>query len=205
MLRAALTLALFAAAGVSLVALTQAGTRERIAEVERQALLRNLHTVVDPSTHDNDPTMDLIEVQDLGLLGSEAPVTVYRARRAGAPVAAVLMPTAPDGYAGRIRLMVAVAYDGTIAGVRVLAHQETPGLGDLIDAKRSDWITRFSGRSLGDPRREDWKVKRDGGVFDQFTGATVTPRAVVKAVRNALEFFEAHRDELFAAPALAQR
>ena len=194
----ALVLAAFAAAGVFLVALTQAATRERVAEVERQSLLRNLHAVVSPEAHDNDPTTDTIEVRDPARLGTDSAVTVYRARRAGQPVAAILTPVAPDGYSGRIQLVVAVNYDGTVAGVRVLSHQETPGLGDLVEARRSDWITRFTGRSLSDPKAEQWKVQRDGGVFDQFTGATVTPRAVVKAVRNTLELFQARRDELFA-------
>jgi len=205
MVRSALILAAFAAAGVLLVALTEAGTRERVAEVERQTLLRNLHAVVSPEVHDNDPTTDTIEVRAPAQLGTESPVTVYRARRAGQPVALILTPVAPDGYAGRIQLMVAVNYDGSVAGVRVLSHQETPGLGDLIEQRRSDWITRFNGRSLTNPKPEQWKVKRDGGAFDQFTGATVTPRAVVKAVRNTLEFVQAHRDELFAEQPVASR
>jgi electron transport complex protein RnfG len=204
MLRAALVLAGFSAAGVALVALTQAGTRERIAEVERQVLLRNLHAVVSPDLHDNDPTRDVMEVLDPVRLGTDLPVTVYRARREGRPVAAILTPVAPDGYSGRIRLMVAVKHDGTLAGVRVLAHQETPGLGDYIEERRSDWITRFAGRSLTSPPPERWKVKRDGGDFDQFTGATITPRAVVKAVRNTLELFQARRDVLFTPPVVMQ-
>jgi len=204
MLRAALTLGLFAAVGVFLVALTHAGTRDRIAEVERQALLRNLHAVIRPEAHDNDPTADVIEVQDPLFLGAEGPVPVYRARLAGQPVAAILTPVAPDGYAGAIRLIVAVYYDGTVAGVRVLSHRETPGLGDLLEERRSPWITRFAGCSLGDPPAEQWKVKRDGGAFDQFTGATITPRSVVKAVRHTLEYVRAHRETLFApAPAAA--
>jgi electron transport complex protein RnfG len=202
MVSSAATLAVFAAAGVFLVALTQAGTRERIAQVERENLLRSLHAVVSPELHDNDPSADTVEVLDPPRLGTDEPVTVYRARREGRPVAAILTPVAPDGYSGRIQLMVAVHEDGRVAGVRVLSHHETPGLGDPIEIRRSDWITRFTGRSLRDPRPERWKVKRDGGVFDQFTGATITPRAVVKAVRHTLEFFEANRRELFAAPSL---
>jgi electron transport complex protein RnfG len=204
MLRAAVTLAGFSAVGVTLVALTQAGTRERIAEVERQVLLRHLHAVVSPDLHDNDPTRDVVEVHDPVRLGTDQPVTVYRARREGEPVAAILTPVAPDGYSGRIRLMIAVKQDGTLAGVRVLGHQETPGLGDAIEERRSPWITRFAGRSLTNPPRERWKVKRDGGDFDQLTGATITPRAVVKAVRNTLELFQAREDELFATPPVAK-
>ena len=198
MTRAAAVLAVFAAAGVLLIALTHAATRERIAEVERQALLHSLHAVVSPEAHDNDPVADMIEVREARLLGTEAPVPAYRARRAGAPVAVILTPVAPDGYAGSIKLMVAVNHDGTLAGVRVLAHRESPGLGDLVEERRSSWVTRFTGRSLADPAPDRWKVKKDGGAFDQFTGATITPRAVVKAVKNALEYFGSHRDELFA-------
>lgn len=199
MLRSAVALSVFAAAGVFLVALTHAGTRERIQEVERQALLKSLGAVVDPSAYDNELTADVIDVRDPALLGTGLPVTVYRARRDGRPVALVLTPVAPDGYAGSIRLMVGVLADGRIGGVRVLSHRETPGLGDLVEERRSDWITRFTGRSLDDPKPEQWRVRRDGGVFDQFTGATITPRAVVRAVRNTLEYVAAHREELFGA------
>jgi len=115
----------------------------------------------------------------------------------GWPVAAVFAPVAPDGYNGNIRLLVAVRLDGTLAGVRVLAHRETPGLGDNIEAERSDWILGFSGKSLQDPKADSWKVQRDGGVFDQFTGATITPRAVVKAVKNTLLYYQEHGQKLF--------
>ena len=130
-------------------------------------------------------------------LGTQQAVPVYRAFRNGEPVAALLTPVAPNGYSGEIRLLVGIYADGRVAGVRVLGHKETPGLGDAIEIERSDWITSFAGRSLGNPPLEDWKVKRDGGVFDQFTGATITPRAVVQAVRKTLLYFERHRDELF--------
>jgi electron transport complex protein RnfG len=193
----AVTLGLFATAGSGLVALTEQSTRARIAENERKALLETLYTIVDPADLDNDLLADTTRVGDPDLLGTRQPVTVYRARKQGKPVAAVLTPVAPDGYVGRINLLVGVRYDGTISGVRVLQHKETPGLGDGIDAKHSDWILSFDGRSLGNPTKEEWAVKRDGGVFDQFTGATITPRAVVTAVHKALMYFSAHRDGLF--------
>lgn len=198
MLRSAVALSVFAAAGVFLVALTHAGTRERIQEVEREALLKSLGAVVDPSAYDNELTADVIDVRDPALLGTGLPVTVYRARKDGRPVALVLTPVAPDGYAGSIRLMVGVLADGRIGGVRVLSHRETPGLGDLVEERRSDWITRFTGRSLDDPKPEQWRVRRDGGVFDQFTGATITPRSVVKAVKNALLYVRDKGDALYA-------
>ncbi len=198
MIRSALILGTFAVAGVAVVALSFDATHERIEENERAALLRSIHEVLRVKDYDNDIFTDSIRVRSPSLLGAESPVPVYRARMQGKPVAVVLTPVAPDGYNGNIRLIVGIYFDGTLGGVRVIAHQETPGLGDAIDERRSDWITRFAGLSLKNPPPEKWKVKRDGGVFDQFTGATITPRAVVGAVRRTLEYFKAHRDALFA-------
>ena len=191
-------LALFALVGTGLVALTHEATDERIAANQRAATLETLHELVPEARYDNDPVRDAITVTARQALGSAEPLTVYRARRDGEPVAAVLTVIAPDGYGGPIRLLVAINHDGTLAGVRVVNHSETPGLGDAIEIERSDWIEDFAGRSLGNPPREDWRVEKDGGVFDQFTGATITPRAVVAAVRRALTYFENHRRELFA-------
>lgn len=196
-LNAAKTLALFSVIGTGLVALVQAITQDRIAENQRQTLLHTLQILVPADSYDNDLLADAIEVGGQEL-GSARPVSIYRARKAGQPVAAVLAPSAPDGYSGEIRLLVAIKADGTLAGVRVLAHKETPGLGDPIDESKSDWILRFTGLSLGNPPHEQWKVKRDGGAFDQFTGATITPRAVVKSVRNALEYFAVYQAAIFA-------
>jgi electron transport complex protein RnfG len=188
---------LFAVIGAGLVAFTFDSTAEKIADNERRALLKSLNELVPEQRYDNDIFSDVVYVRNSELLGTSQPVPVYRARKDGWPVAAVLAPVAPDGYSGSIRLLVAVNLDGTLAGVRVVQHRETPGLGDAIEAERSDWILGFSGRSLSDPVPERWKVKRDGGEFDQFTGATITPRAVVKAVKEALLYFQAHRHELF--------
>ena len=124
---------------------------------------------------------------------------MYRARREGRPVAAVLTAVAPDGYNGAIRLLVGVRRDATVAGVRVVSHRETPGLGDFIEAEKSDWVAQFEDRSLGDPPAERWRVRRDGGAFEALTGATITPRAVVGAVRKALIYFRDRREALFAA------
>ncbi len=188
----------FAIIGSGMVAFTFDTTAEKIAENERRALLKSLNEVVPADRYDNDIFTDIVYVRDSELLGSREPVPVYRARRQGWPVAAVLAPLAPDGYNGTIRLLVAINLDGTLAGVRVVQHRETPGLGDGIEAERSDWILGFNGRSLRDPVPERWKVKRDGGAFDQFTGATITPRAVVKAVKDALLYFRLHGQTLFA-------
>ena len=195
---AAIVLALFAVVGTGMVATTYEGTRERIAENERQALLDSLSTIVPAERMDNDIVTDLMSVTDPDMLGTPDPVPVYRARKEGKPVAAVLAPVAPDGYSGNIRLLVGINHDGTLAGVRVVAHKETPGLGDPIEAQKSDWILGFDGKSLSNPEESGWAVKKDGGIFDQFTGATITPRAVVGAVHRSLQYFNAHRDELFA-------
>jgi electron transport complex protein RnfG len=198
MIISALLLGIFAVLGTAIVSFTYDVTADTIAGNERDYLLENLHVIISPSQHDNDLYADTIQVTDAELLGSKQPVTVYRARREGRPVAAVLTPIAPDGYGGGIHLLVGIYADGSLAGVRVLKHQETPGLGDRIEADRSDWILGFTGKTLDNPGPEGWAVKKDGGQFDQFTGATITPRAVVKAVHKALLYFQAHREQLFA-------
>lgn len=190
-------LAAFAVIGVAIVALTWERTASQIRENERHVLTSTLHEIVPPDAHDNDLLEDVIAVRQPELLGSDDPVSVYRAFNDGEPVAALFTSVAPDGYNGDIQLLVGIWADGRVAGVRVLSHKETPGLGDYIEIERSDWITKFKGRSLENPPQEKWTVKKHGGVFDQFTGATITPRAVVRAVRNTLIYFERHRDEIF--------
>jgi len=194
----AVLLGLFAIVGTGLVAYTYSATKDRIAANERAILLRTLHTLIPANEVDNDMAQDTVQVTSPQYLGTPKPVTVYRARKDGKPVAAVFTTIAPNGYGGPIKLLVAVRYDGTIAGVRVVKDQETPGLGDAIESDKSDWVYSFTGKSLHDPGKKGWAVKRDGGQFDQFTGATISPRAVVKAVHNTLLYFKQHRDELFA-------
>ncbi len=201
MLISALLLGGFAVIGTALVALTHEATAERIAANHRARLLKSLHLLITPDMHDNDLITDMITVTDKELLGTDKPVRVWRARKQGKPVAVIINPVAPDGYNGRIELLVAIRHDGTLLGVRVIGHHETPGLGDAIDTSKSNWVHEFDNRSLQDPDPKHWKVKRDGGVFDQFTGATITPRAVVKAVYRTLVYFRKHRDELFNRPA----
>ena len=200
MLIAAALLAAFGVAGAGLVALTYQSTAARIAANEREALLDQIGRIVPADRIDNDPLTDVVAVQDPAMLGARR-TTVYRGRLAGAPAAAVFSPVEAKGYAGPIRLIVAVLADGSLGGVRVLSQHETPGLGDKIEEHKSDWVHSFDGRSLTDPDERRWKVKRDGGVFDQFTGATVTPRSVVFAVKQTLHYARDHWDELFAAPA----
>lgn len=195
---AAAILVAFAMVGAGLVAGTFIGTREIIAETERAALLANLNSLVPPDRYDNQPTRDTLHITAPQALGTAEPVIVYRARRGSEPVALFATPVAPDGYSGPIRLLVGVYADGRLAGVRALAHKETPGLGDAIEVERSDWILGFAGKSLDDPPPPAWAVRKDGGTFDQFTGATITPRAVVGAVRRFLAYVDANRERLFA-------
>lgn len=195
----AFILFMFAIIGTLLVAYTFDSTHERIAENERAALLRKLNRLITSDRYDNNLLQDTIEVSHPELLGTRKPVTVYRARKAGKPVALVMATMTPDGYSGTIKLLVGINIDGSLSGVRILSHRETPGLGDAVEEKRSDWIHGFDGKSLGNPPVENWKVKKDGGDFDQLTGATITPRAVVNAVRNALLYYRDHQDTLFPA------
>ena len=195
---AALILAGFAVVGTGLVAVAYTSTKDIIAEAQRAALEASLNQLVPADRYDNRVVEDRIEVAAPEWLGTDRPVTVYRARKNGQPVALFATPAAPDGYSGPIQLLIGVYADGTLAGVRVLAHKETPGLGDGIDEKRSPWILAFAGKSLANPRLDGWKVKKDGGAFDQFTGATITPRAVVKATRTFLEYVQTRREQLFA-------
>jgi electron transport complex protein RnfG len=197
--RAALLLTVVATVTVGAVAVVHDLSRPRIEANERAQRVARLAELLGQTKYDNDLLEDAITVRDPDLLGTADALPVHRARLGGQPVAALIETVAPDGYSGSIRLLVAVDVDGRLLGVRVLSHRETPGLGDGIDRRKSDWIDAFAGRSLGDPAPEGWRVRKDGGEFDQFTGATVTPRAVVRAVRNTLAYFDAHRDEIFAA------
>jgi electron transport complex protein RnfG len=202
-LRAAAVLAVAAVVAVGIVAVVHDRALPWIEASQRAQRLEQLAAVLGGIAYDNDPLEDTLLVRDPELLGTTETLPAHRVRKDGQPVAMLLNVVAPDGYSGAIRLLVAIDAQGTVLGVRVLEHRETPGLGDFIEARRSDWIRGFDGRSLGDPPPARWLVRKDGGDFDQFTGATVTPRALVRSVRNALTYFERHRDRLFAAPATA--
>lgn len=195
-------LGVFAVVGSLVLALIHDATAERIRANERATILRSLHILIPPERHDNDLFTDVIRVRDPLLQVDGEAVEIYRARMQGKPVAAILTAVAPDGYNGNIYLLVAINYDGRIAGVAVTRHLETPGLGDGIDRRKSDWIHIFDGKSLDKPTAERWRVRKDGGDFDQLTGATISPRAVVKAVHNALVYYREHRDEIFAQAAM---
>lgn len=165
-------------------------TGAAIAAAEAKDLRDSLSEVLPAGLADNDFLKDTVDLDRDGKT-----VTIYRARRAG-QVSAALFKVAERGYAGDIQVLMAVDMDGRTLGVRVLKHSETPGLGDKVDVRKDPWIRGFDGRSLGDPGPNQWAVRKDGGVFDQFAGATITPRAVVRAVRGGLEFFAAHRAEI---------
>lgn len=179
---------------------TDAITRARIARNESAQVLKVLRTVLPEGAYDNRPDLDRIMVTDPTLLGSREPLPVYRARRGDQPVAAVITTVTRAGYAGPIRLLVGVDAAGAVIAVHVIAHTETPGIGDRIEEARSDWIRRFTRHSLRDPEPSGWGVRADGGTFDQLTGATITSRAVVRAVRDAELYFDNNKDLLLAAP-----
>jgi Na+-translocating ferredoxin:NAD+ oxidoreductase subunit G len=198
---AALTLALIAGAVAAALTLIADLTGPRSARNEQAWVAQRIDALLSELQTNNDVLTDAIAVVAPELLGASRPVTIYRARRDGRPVAAVLRTVAPDGYRGPIELLVAVAYDGTLVGVQVLRHSETPGLGDAFQTRDRDWLDKFRGLSLSNPAPPGWTVRKDGGEFDAFTGATVTPRAIVKAVRRTLEYHAANKERIFALPA----
>ncbi|MBJ6138199.1 electron transport complex subunit RsxG [Marinobacter litoralis] len=194
--RSAIGLGLFAVITGGTIALTQGVTKNRIIEQAERAEAKALFEIIPESQHDNDLLKDVVTLPADSQLPSQDPVQVWVARSSGQPVGIIMPTTAPDGYSGDIRLLVGINMDGEIMGVRVTNHRETPGLGDRIETRKSDWIYNFDGRSLSNPRPRLWNVKKNGGVFDQFTGATITPRAIVKAVQRSLVYFQEHRQDI---------
>ncbi len=197
--RNSVLLAMFAVCTTLLITGTYLLTKDRIGEQKRIAEEKALLQIVPRDRHDNSMLDDVIVVgPETAGLGLAEDRRVYIARKGEDVVTAIIPVTAPDGYTGDIELIVGVNNDGSIAGVRALSHRETPGLGDKVDARKSDWILSFNGRSLKNPGLSGWAVKKDKGVFDQFTGATITPRAVVAATLRALQYAEANHKSLFA-------
>ena len=199
-LKSAAALGFVAVIGTSLLTGVDALTADRIAAQERRVILEQLGQII-PREYDNSLLEDRIVLSDENHFPKGQLVTAYRARLNNQPVAVVLKFNAVNGYNGNISLLAGINFDGTLRGVRVISHKETPGLGDAIEIEKSNWINSFEGKSLKQPESPLWTVKRDGGSFDQFTGATITPRAVVDAVKLALEYFETHRQFLFEATA----
>ena len=196
-LRVGLMLAVFAIVATSLVTLTEENTHDKILDNERQTLLNAINVLVDHNDYNNDILADTLILGGNKQLGTKESTIAYRARMNSTPVAVILTAIAPDGYNGNIKLLVGINYDGSLAGVRVISHKETPGLGDKINERKADWILQFKNLSLQNPEYSKWKVKKDGGHFDQFTGATITPRAIVTAVKKVLQYFDQRRDALF--------
>lgn len=191
----------FAALTAGLIAWTWINTAEDIAQAERAFEARQLLEIFPDAGNENallDARFDV--AANTALLELREARAAYRVMSGDAVTGVILPATARDGYSGDIRLLVGIRADGSLAGVRVASHRETPGLGDKVDRKKSDWVLSFEGRSLSNPERSQWTVRKDGGVFDQFTGATITPRAVVTAVRRTLEYAELHRAALFLEP-----
>lgn len=194
--RNAIGLGLFAIITGGTIAVTQVMTAERIQEQAARAEAKALLEIIPENQHDNDLLADTVKLPADNRLNSGEPVTVWVARRDGQPTGLIMPVVAPDGYSGAIHLLVGMDLQGKVLGVRVTNHRETPGLGDRIETKKSDWVHSFTGHSLGNPEPRRWNVKKNGGVFDQFTGATITPRAVVKAVQKSLIYFRKHRGDI---------
>ncbi|MDX2463274.1 MAG: electron transport complex subunit RsxG [Porticoccus sp.] len=195
-----LILGLFALITAALLAVTHEGTKERIADAKREVAKRALLEIVPLERHNNDVLIDTLEIPSeyfpvLGIKSGDINIA-----RDGNKLVAVIVPAiAPDGYSGDIQMIIGINVDGTIAGVRVISHNETPGLGDKVDIKKNNWILGFNGKSLTNPKPKDWKVKKDKGSFDQFTGATITPRAVVKQVLKTLQYYKEDKERLLKA------
>ena len=191
----------FAVVGTALLAATYLVTRPIIAETEKQAKLALIAQILPATLYDNDLLKDSALLPPAMELGNSEPTPVYRAVKEGKPSAVVLEMIAPDGYSGKIRMIVAIKADGEVSGVRVVTHNETPGLGDYIEIAKNSWIRIFEGKSLSKFTDQEWKVKKDSGKFEHMAGATVTPRAVVKAVHKSLKYFAANQDNIFSLPA----
>ena len=200
MIRSAAALGLVAVAGTGLLTGVDFLTADRIAAQERRVILEQLGQII-PQQYDNQLLDDRFTFRNELHFPNGQEVIAYRARQQGEPRALVLKFNAVNGYNGNISLLAGINSDGSLRGVRIISHKETPGLGDAIEVEKSNWALNFSDKSLSNPEPDKWAVKRDGGEFDQFTGATISPRAVVKAVHRALLYFEANKQALFDTPA----
>lgn len=194
--KTALTLVVFALSFTLLMTFVYQITKEPIAQSEAAARIALFQQVIPHERYNNDVLKDTIDIAANNLLGNKQATIANRARMDGEPVAVILEAIAHDGYSGDIKLLIAINVDGTISGVRVIKHTETPGLGDYIDIAKSNWIKLFDGESLENKSVSQWAVKKDGGQFDYMAGATITPRAVVNAVHKALQYFNENKDAL---------
>ena len=195
--KTAMVMIAFTIAGTLSLAVIHQTTEAPISKAEAAVRMGLFAQILVPELYDNDLLQDEIKLPAGGELGNRDETSIYRARLKDKPTAVILEATAPDGYSGDIKLLVAIKADGEIAGVRVLTHKETPGLGDYIDISHSEWIKQFDGQSLVKRNDEAWFVKKDGGQFDFTTGATITPRAVVKTVHKVLKFYSKNQKVIF--------
>ena len=194
--RNAILLGVFAVISTAIIAGTFLSSQDAIQENVRHAEEKALLQIVPKSRHNNSMLDDAHVISDSELLGLRSEKLYYIAKQDGEPTAIIFPATAREGYTGDIDLIIGINVDGSIAGVRVLSHRETPGLGDAVDYKKSQWVDGFLGKSLLNPTIDLWKVKKDKGVFDQFTGATITPRAVTKTVLQTLQYFDQNQYEI---------
>lgn len=196
-------LAIFAIICTAIVGLVNELTKDEIKAQEQLQLLNTLHSIIEPNRYDNDITRDCVSLSSplLGNSTNDKKIqTAYIARQNNQAIAIAMTSTAPDGYNGNIELIIAINMNDTVSGVRVLKHQETPGLGDKVELRKSNWINSFTGKKLLSENDNRWAVTKDNGIFDQFTGATITPRAVVKAVRKTLLYFKDNKHSLLTRP-----
>lgn len=198
-LQTAANLIFFAVIATAILASVFFMTHDAIVKSEEAEKMKLITQIVPTTLFDNDIIQDKLNVAPSPLLGTEDVTIAYRARLKGEPSAVVFESIAPDGYSGKIGLILAVRANGELAGVRVVTHKETPGLGDYIELPKDPWIKGFDGKSREVYKDDDWKVKKDGGQFTYMAGATITPRAIVKAVNKALIYFAENREQLFAA------
>jgi len=190
----------FAIIGTLTLAIMHTVTKAPIVRAEAVVRMSLFSQILPADLHDNDLLQDAVKQPAGGDLGNRDETLIYRARLTKAPSAVIMEVTAPDGYSGDIKLLVAIKANGEVLGARVLDHRETPGLGDYIDIAHSNWIKNFDTQSLEKRNDEGWRVKKDGGQFDFVTGATITPRAVIKAVHKALKFYDGHQQAIFETP-----
>ena len=202
-LRTAAILFVFVILFTGLLSAAYLWTKPAIEASAAEEKMKLVDEVLPRAEYDNALLNDTLTLPPTPQLGLDEPSTLYRARLGGKPVALVFETVAPDGYAGKVRLLIALRADGAVAGVRVTQHKETPGLGDYVEVKKDrnkarPWITQFTGMSLAQVADNEWKVKKDGGRVDYYAGATVTPRAVSRAVLKAVKWATANRDQIFA-------
>lgn len=202
--RTAVNLLFFSVIGTFVLASTHLLTEDTIKKTEEAEKLKLITQLLPAELYDNDIIQDALEITADPLLGTPGTTVIHRARLHGEPSAVVLEAIAPDGYSGRIWLIMAIRANGEVAGVRVVTHHETPGLGDYIELPKGNWIKNFDGKSHTNLPEPNWKVKKDGGQFDYMAGATITPRAVIKATNKALKYFDANKDKLFAPAAIEE-